>query len=292
MTRTAAPPAHGRSGRVGDAVRTFLRGLGQTLITLGVVVLLFAFYEVYVTNLYTDREQARLGDRIQQTWALPEPSPAKVAVAPMPGNAFAVLRMPRIEKTNDIGPGGAQVVVEGVSVEDLKKGPGHYPGTALPGAVGNFVVSGHRTTYGAPFNRVDELRVGDPIVVETRDTWFTYRVTGLQVVAPSAIEVTWPVPGKRGATPTEQGADADDLQPQVLRAAAAHRVGAAGDVVTQVGRHAGCVGGLRCTAGCGGSSRAASSASCCARWCCSRAWWRCCSSWCSRRSRRCCPTRT
>jgi sortase A len=66
------------------------------------------------------------------------------------------------------------------------------------------VVSGHRTTYGAPFNRVDELRAGDPIVIETRDTWFTYRVTSETVVSPSAVEVTYPVPGQRDAVPTKR----------------------------------------------------------------------------------------
>jgi sortase A len=98
----------------------------------------------------------------------------------------------------------ARVVFEGVSHEDLKRGPGHYPGTALPGVVGNMVISGHRTTYGAPFNRVDELHAGDPIVLETRDTWFTYRVTSEQVVAPTAVSVTYPVPGQKGAVPTKR----------------------------------------------------------------------------------------
>jgi sortase A len=92
--------------------------------------------------------------------------------------------------------------VEGVSVDDLKKGPGHYPRTQLPGEVGNFVVSGHRTTYGAPFNRIDELREGDAIVVETRDTWFTYRVSTKEIVPPTAIEVTYPVPKQADGKPT------------------------------------------------------------------------------------------
>src|SRR5205085_5251814 len=98
----------------------------------------------------------------------------------------------------------AKVVVEGVSHEDLKKGPGHYPGTALLGEVDNLVISGHRTTYGAPFNRLDELKNGDAIVLETRDTWFTYRMIRQQVVRPSAVEVTYPVPGHRDETPTQK----------------------------------------------------------------------------------------
>ncbi len=177
----------------------WLRGLGQTLITLGVVVLLFCFYEVYVTNRYTDHAQAQLGDRIERTWADPAASGPV-----LPGDALAVLRIPRIGKTGPVGPHGALVVLEGVSRADLMRGPGHYPGTALPGEVGNVVISGHRTTYGAPFNRLDELAVGDPVVIETRTTWFTYRVTGSQVVSPHAVEVTYPTPGRRGVAPTER----------------------------------------------------------------------------------------
>ena len=64
-----------------------------------------------------------------------------------------------------------------MDAEHLRKGPGHYPGTALPGKIGNFVVSGHRTTYAAPFNRIGELRRGDEIVVEAREARYTYRVT-------------------------------------------------------------------------------------------------------------------
>jgi sortase A len=189
-----------------DGFRTFLRGLGQTLITLGIVVLLFCAYELYFTNLYTAKEQSRLGDALHQTWTRPpsSPTPGRTATPSRPGVALgdglAILWIPRIGMVGD----SARVVVEGVGHEDLKKGPGHYPGTALPGQVGNVVISGHRTTYGAPFNRVDELRVGDPIVIETRDSWFTYRVTGEQVVAPTAVEVTYPVPGDRSATPTKR----------------------------------------------------------------------------------------
>ena len=96
------------------------------------------------------------------------------------------------------------VVVEGTSTGVLKTGPGHIRGTALPGEVGNVVLSGHRTTYGAPFARLGELRPGDQVVLETRDRWLTYTVSGTQIVAPTAIEVTYPVPGQRNATPTER----------------------------------------------------------------------------------------
>ena len=181
-------------------MRTALRGLGQTLITFGVVLLLFCAYELWITGLYTHREQGRLHRELVREWAGPRP-PSLVPhrrPAPALGTGIAVIYIPAL------GPDYQKVVVEGVGVPDLKRGPGHYPGTALPGEVGNVVISGHRTTYGAPFNQLDVLRVGDAIVLETRDSYFTYRVTGQQIVTPTSVEVTYPVPGHRGAVPTQR----------------------------------------------------------------------------------------
>ena len=211
-----------------DGFRTALRGLGQTLITLGVVLLLFVVYELQVTGLVTARDQDRLGDALRRSWAepaarptapTPAPSatpapgmptasatPAPPAAAPVdlpasppePGGALAVLHVPSLA---DYDP---WVVLEGTSGQVLRSGPGHIRGTALPGEVGNVVLSGHRTTYGAPFARFGELRPGDRVVLETRDRWLTYSVTGTEIVSPTAIEVTYPVPGRRGAAPTER----------------------------------------------------------------------------------------
>jgi sortase A len=178
---------------------TVLRGIGQTLITSGLVILLFVVYELYFTGIETARAQNRLEDEIEAVWGAGGGSydtpQERIKKIPL-GTGVAILRIPRL------GRDWAKVVVEGVGVSDLQKGPGHYPGTALPGQVGNFVVSGHRTTYGAPFNRVDELKQGDAIVVETRSTWYTYRVSTREIVPPTAIEVTYPVPKQRGAKPT------------------------------------------------------------------------------------------
>ncbi len=85
-----------------------------------------------------------------------------------------------------------RVVVEGVEVEHLKKGPGHYPETALPGQLGNMVISGHRTTYGAPFYRLDELQVGDEIVVVDAVGSYQYKVTETKIVRPTDLGVIAP----------------------------------------------------------------------------------------------------
>jgi sortase A len=91
---------------------------------------------------------------------------------PDAGEAFARIIIPAINVD--------QISVEGVSVEDLRKGPGHYRTTPNPGQAGNAAIAGHRTTYGAPFHRVDELEPGDPIFVTTAQGVFEYRVLGFE----------------------------------------------------------------------------------------------------------------
>lgn len=184
-----------------ETARTALRGIGQTLMTLGVVILLFCAYELWVTGLVTAREQDRLRDDLTATWADPKPRPAPgepELVSLDLGQGFAVLHVPSLEGYDP------WVVVEGTSVDDLKNGPGHIPGTALPGDLGNVVISGHRTTYGAPFARFGDLVEGHVVVLETEKGWFTYTVRTTSIVAPTAVEVTFAVPGDPKAKPTER----------------------------------------------------------------------------------------
>ncbi len=185
-----------------DRLRWVLRGLGQTLITLGVVLLLFCLYELKVTSLYTAEQQHDLENDLKRTWAASAPTPIKPGatphVIPALGQGFARVYLP------SIGRDQVHVVVEGVGTDDLKRGPGHYPGTAEPGEIGNVVISGHRTTYGAPFNRLDELHDGDPVVLETQSFFYTYRVVAMTIVSPDAIGETDPVPNKPGVAPTQR----------------------------------------------------------------------------------------
>ena len=97
-----------------------------------------------------------------------------------------------------------QPISEGTNREKVLNvlGIGHYSGTAMPGAVGNFAVAAHRTTYGKPFSRINELQVGDALVARTERTWYVYRVTGYELVRPWQVEVIAPVPGKPGTAPT------------------------------------------------------------------------------------------
>lgn len=195
---TSAPSAAPPRPTAGDRARATVRALGELLITLGVVVLLFVAYELYFTNFYTNAKQHQLSQQLQREFAAPPPASATVITNlgnPPIGQPVAVLYIPRF------GPHYREVVVQGVGEAQLKLGPGHYPGTAWPGQIGNYVMSGHRTTYAKPFNQEAELVKGDPIVVETKYAFFTYRVQELETVLPTDMAVIAPVPDHPGLKP-------------------------------------------------------------------------------------------
>ncbi|MEW9556010.1 class E sortase [Nonomuraea sp. NPDC050783] len=173
-------------------MRAVLRALGETSITAGLILMLFCAYLLWGTGAYTRSQQLLLQRELAAAKAARDRGRLDGVDL---GRAVALLSIPKL------GPGHRYAVVEGVGAEQLKKGPGHYPGSALPGQVGNFVVSGHRTTYGAPFNRLDELERGDEVVVDAREARYTYRVTSQDIVEPDEVDVLAPVPGKPDLRP-------------------------------------------------------------------------------------------
>jgi sortase A len=176
-------------------VRRLLRGTGWTLIGMGCFVLYFLVYQLVGTNAVTSRGQSDLRNQLQREWSAgPAPARDPKKVVPrraLPGKALAVLDIPKIQLDN-------KVVVEGVGREDLRKGPGHIPSTVQPGQEGTFGVSGHRTTYGAPFYRLNELAKGDTITVVTREAIYTYTVTRTAIVRPTDTQVLDNVRGPEG----------------------------------------------------------------------------------------------
>ncbi len=170
-----------------SATARLLRLGGWFLIAAGCLILLFLTYELFGTGLYTRRAQSDLKKQVEG-WQRADPGlkPAPAAIRPVPGTAVARLVIPKI--------GLDLVVVEGVSPADLKRGPGHMPGTPPIGSKGNAVVSGHRTTYGAPFWSLDRLAAGDEVYAYTREGKFVYRVEWVRVVAPDELWVIEPTP--------------------------------------------------------------------------------------------------
>jgi len=172
----------------GDLRRTLFRGVGQTLITFGAVVLLFVVYEVYVTDLFGQQKQAAATSAVDRVWATAEADATNTVVAdspdqlvtdpgqrvptyePLAGEGFAKLYIPAF------GADYVFTVVEGTTDDALYIGPGHYTDTQLPGQPGNFAVAGHRVSKGSPFNDLGLLAACDAVVVETQDDWFVYRV--------------------------------------------------------------------------------------------------------------------
>jgi sortase A len=167
------------SGRLNRA----LRYVGWTLITAGLLVVAFILYELLGTGLVTARYQQELRRELRE---FPRSRPGAPAAPVVPGAALGVIRIPDINLD--------MAVVEGVDPEELKKGPGHYPGTPLPGAGGNIGLAGHRTTYARPFWDLDRLDAGDRIFLDTRRGRFIYRVEWTRVVAPHQVEVLDPTP--------------------------------------------------------------------------------------------------
>jgi sortase A len=192
--------------------------MGRTLIAAGVLVLLFVGYQIWGTGLHTAQAQDDLERRFDAQLA--EAASATSATTPTtPTTATTATTVePPVTTTSRLpvttapplprellpargGPAGRiridrigldYLFVEGVSVENLKDGPGHYPRSPLPGQAGNAAIAGHRTTYGAPFADLDQLRPGDEVGITTVQGHFTYEVRETQIVRASAIEVLEP----------------------------------------------------------------------------------------------------
>jgi sortase A len=190
--------------------RPVVASLGWLLIVAGATVLLFVAYQLWGTGLREAASQRDLRAEFEQQLENPLPSvvdggdqgergaasrraPSAVAAPipppPSPGEPVATLRIPKL--------GLDKVVVEGTDVDSLRKGPGHEPGTPMPGEPGNAVIAGHRTTYGAPFYRLDELAPGDPLSLDTPSGGVDYVVTGSQVVEPDDVWILEPTEDDR-----------------------------------------------------------------------------------------------
>lgn len=189
--------------------------MGELLITVGVVVLLYVGWQLWFGDLILSAQGNAVGQQQLDAWASQAPTDAATAlptatapdagatppatpvaveppVMPEAGDTevFAVMQIPRFGSDYKIEVAGG---VTRVGTLD-KTRIGHYMGTEMPGQLGNFALAAHRTTYGAPFNRLADLRVGDAIVLTTQDGWYVYRFRNHEYVEPTAVEVLADVP--------------------------------------------------------------------------------------------------
>ena len=181
-------------------MRRLARILSVALITAGLVVLAdaaatFAWKEP-LSTLYSSLRQRAADDQLDSLRDDFLADPALKEVDPGGGSKqLADLFSRRLEGGRAIGRIRIPdvdidyVVIEGTGTADLQKGPGHYPDTALPGQGRTIGIAGHRTTYGAPFNAIDEIDEGDEVTLEMPYGTFTYRVSGTKIVEPSQVEI-------------------------------------------------------------------------------------------------------
>ncbi|MFJ3879374.1 class E sortase [Streptomyces sp. NPDC090077] len=179
-------------------LRLVVRTFSEVCLTAGTLIVLFTAYVLLWTGVKADRAAEAERDRLRDRWAAsapaaapgPAPAPARPEQAPYePGRAFAELYVPRF------GKDWSRPVLEGTDPGPLKKGLGHYTGSARPGGDGNFAVAGHRRTYGDPFKDIPELRPGDTVTVRDATGWYTYTVRAAPLrILPTETGVVAPVP--------------------------------------------------------------------------------------------------
>ncbi len=184
--------------------------IGAGLCVLGLLLVAFVAYQLWGTALYEAQAQSNLKSELAQQ--LHHALPAKLTASqrlglpalanetaptladPAVNEPVGLLSIPKI--------GLFDAIVEGVGEAQLEQGPGHYPGTSLPGEIGNVGIAGHRTTYAHPFYNLDALSPGDNIYILTAQGLFRYTVSGSQVVAPTDVAVLNTVAGKSTLTLT------------------------------------------------------------------------------------------
>jgi sortase A len=207
-----------------DRLGRWLRGGGWAFIWLGGLTLGFVVHQLWITTWFAEQNQTALAEQrieyfanaaVTEVFVEPDgtilepgeeppppsdgfgssdvgslPATLTIEAPPVEHEAFALIRIPRIDRLSE-----GWNVVAGVSVSDLKNGAGHMPATPLPGQPGNSVISGHRTTYGAPFHELDTLESGDRIEVETAIGLHVYEVRSIEIVRPTDVWVTEPRDG-------------------------------------------------------------------------------------------------
>jgi sortase A len=183
-------------------VRRALRTLSTVMIVVGVILLADAgitlVWQEPVSAIYAHFQQRALAHDLSELEQAPLAPAEKRALARMPDDtrrlAFRARALERRVQPGDAlgriampAIGRSEIFVQGTAADDLRKGPGHYPATPLPGEHGTVGIAGHRTTYGAPFRHVDRLKRGNTITLTMPYGRFTYKVQGTRIVGPDAL---------------------------------------------------------------------------------------------------------
>ncbi|MCH7229555.1 class E sortase [Glycomyces sp. L485] len=186
-----------RDAEAAGKVRKTVRGVGEVLITFGVVVLLYAAYEVFGVTGEINNAQGDLSSDLDVIWDVGGEEEEGVDGAPVPelGDAFARMWAPDIRAES-------WTLVEGTELSDIEYAPGRYLDGAYPGEQGNFTLAGHNVP--AIFQKIRDLDPGDKVVIETRENFYVYEVEEHVIVDETQIDITAPVPGDPGASPGDE----------------------------------------------------------------------------------------
>jgi sortase A len=168
-------------------VRPVLRFVASVMMVSGTLLIA----DAAITLLWQEPVSAYVANQHQQELktAFVDPPQRVIRRQPLKGDAIARIEIPAIDVD--------EYVVEGTDLDSLRKGPGHYPETPLPGERGTSAIAGHRTTYGAPFRHIDELDPGDRIIIDMPDGRFIYRVEESKIVDDQDLSVLEPVGYRR-----------------------------------------------------------------------------------------------
>jgi sortase A len=179
--------------------------MGELLLTSGVLILLFLGWQLWWNDAIMAGQQSSAASDLSSQWleegraARGDATPASAdygdpvvgAASHANGEAFAVMYVPRF------GEDSQRRIAEGTGLDVLNSmelGVGHYPGTQMPGEVGNFAIAAHRSAYGGGMHEIEQLQLGDAIYIQTQDGWYTYRFRNLEYVTPETVAVLAPVP--------------------------------------------------------------------------------------------------
>ncbi|MGW1722566.1 class E sortase [Streptomyces sp. NPDC002306] len=189
--RSVPSPRRRGQGRIALAVSVF----GELLITAGLVLGLFVVYSLWWTNVIADRTAHRQGDKVRDGWAAGQDT-GPGALDTRKGIGF--LHVPSMRN-------GEVLVEKGTTSKVLNDGvAGYYVDpvkATLPttGKAGNFTLAAHRDGHGAKFHNIDKVAEGDPIVFETKDKWYVYKVYAvLPETSKYNVKVLGPVPKESG----------------------------------------------------------------------------------------------
>ena len=191
--------------------------VAELLLTASALGWLFFLWYFTIGDVIQGSQQEDAAAGIIQQWertdsrgpdASEEPSEQGTALTPpvvappSPGEAYALLYVPRF------GPNYVRTIAEGVDVATVLNSPtfgvGRYPRSSALGEIGNVAIAGHRTSFGASFGRIGDLRLGDRLYVEVEEGWYSYQFRNLEYVWPEQIDVLSAIPRMSDVDPRER----------------------------------------------------------------------------------------